>query len=233
MRVFVTGTGTDVGKTHVASCLLRLARERGTRARAYKPVASGLADGRCEDAEAHAAALGGPVEAPTYAFRDPISPSVAARREGVTVDIAVITEHVREMEAGADLILVEGAGGLFSPLGDAITNADLAVALAPCAVLLVAPDRLGVLHDLRATLLAARASGVSIDAFVLSAPKEPDASTSTNEAELERIGLGAPAAIFERARFDDQISLRAAAQVWAVLVSRNATTPRRNSREGS
>jgi dethiobiotin synthetase len=76
--------------------------------------------------------------------------------------------------------------------------------------LLVAPDRLGVLHDVRATLLAARHVGLSLDAVVLSAPATPDASTGRNGAELSRLGIVPVAAEFPRGAPDDEETTLAA-----------------------
>jgi dethiobiotin synthetase len=92
--------------------------------------------------------------------------------------------------APIDLLLVELAGGLYSPLGPDLTNADAARALTlahrATRVLLVAPDRLGVIHDVTAATRAARAESVPLDGVVLSAPATPDPSTGTNELELVR-----------------------------------------------
>jgi dethiobiotin synthetase len=185
---------------------------------AYKPVATGV-DGRCEDAVRHAAALGAPYVPPTFVYRRPISPHLAAREEGRPIDLDVIRQRASELARRADDLIVESAGGLFSPLGDAIINVDLVQHLRPTHVLLVAPDRLGVLHDVGACLGAARARGVAVAALALSAPAAPDDSTGTNAPELDRIGLGPVAAVFPHAAFDDDRSQRQAAKLWGVLSS--------------
>jgi dethiobiotin synthetase len=92
--------------------------------------------------------------------------------------------------------LIETAGGLFSPLSRRATNLDLALALEPALWILVAHDGLGVLHDVRATLLALRAVTTRTpDYLVLSASRTPDASTGTNAHELARLGLPKPIAV--------------------------------------
>lgn len=218
VRVIVVGTGTEIGKTHVTTCLLAQARRIGRRTVAYKPVATGVA-GSCEDAERHACALGAPYLPPTFAYGPPISPHLAAREEGRAIDLEVIGQRAAELSSGADDLVVESAGGLFSPLGEAMTNVDLVTRLLPARVLLVAPDRLGVLHDVGACLAAARARGVVVSALALSAPLAPDASTGTNAHEIERIGLARVAAVFPHAAFDEVRSLDAAARLWAALES--------------
>jgi dethiobiotin synthetase len=92
--------------------------------------------------------------------------------------------------------LIETAGGLFSPLSRGTTNLDLALALEPALWILVAHDGLGVLHDVRTTLLALRAmTNRTPDYLVLSASRAPDASTGTNARELARLGLPRPVAV--------------------------------------
>jgi dethiobiotin synthetase len=215
-RIVVVGTGTDIGKTHVTCCLLRAGRPRtgasALRTGAYKPIATGFTD-VCEDATRHAAASGMPYVAPTYGYRRPVSPHLAAREEGRPIDLARVRARADELAAGLDVQIVEGAGGLFSPLGPGVTNVDLVRALGPAMIVLVAPDRLGVLHDLGAAIAGARAAGLDAPAVVLSAPAAPDDATGTNAAELSAIGLADVVAVFPRAADDAPESLAAAAAV--------------------
>jgi dethiobiotin synthetase len=216
MRLLIVGTGTDVGKTHVSACLLRYARAQGIRARGYKPIATGVS-GRCEDAEHHAAALGAAYIAPTFSYTRPVSPHLAAREEGGPIDLALVQKRADELAEGVDALLIESAGGLFTPLGTALTNLDMAAALAPVLTVLVAPDRLGVLSDLSAYVRAARASGLEVPMFVLSAPERPDASTGLNRAELDALGIGLVGGVFPRASADAGASQSVAAGVWSLL----------------
>jgi dethiobiotin synthetase len=211
MRIVLVGTGTDVGKTHVACALLAAAHARGVGCRGYKPVATGVGVGaRCDDAAWHAKAACADYVHPTYEFVPPVSPHLAAREAGVTIDVATIAQRAAELDGPAlDVHVIETAGGLFSPLADRVTNADLVRALAPARVVLVAPDRIGVLHDVNATVRAARAEGITLE-VVLSAPAVPDASTGTNAAELERLGIAHVLATFPRALWDTPASLAAA-----------------------
>ena len=107
-------------------------------------------------------------------------------------------------EHTAEVVVIETAGGLFSPLSDSLTNLDLVRQLAPRSFLIVAPDRLGVLHDLRACLIAMRtlASDLPIPGVVLQPPQNPDSSTGTNAVEIERLGIGRVLAVFPRAEVD-------------------------------
>jgi dethiobiotin synthetase len=87
---------------------------------------------------------------------------------------------------------------VFSPLSEDATNFELARALEPAIWVLVAPDSLGVLHDLSATLQAMRARGRAPEHVVLSAAREPDASTGTNASELAALSIATPTAVLTR-----------------------------------
>jgi len=190
--VVISGTGTEIGKTHASEALLLAWRARGLRAVGVKPVESGVPG----DADSHAAARtdaarlarASALHVPRFcvALRDPISPHLAARREGITIRPEPLVEAVHALLPSADLVLVELPGGLFSPLSDTLLNADLAARLVPDAVLLVAPDRLGVLHDTIAATRAAAAMALRIDGLILVAPDRPDASSGSNATELAR-----------------------------------------------
>jgi dethiobiotin synthetase len=187
MRVVVLGTGTDVGKTYVTACLARGLREHGP-ALALKPIESGVAPGVAGDAGLIAEGAGHPPILSPWRFPRPVSPHLAAREQGVTLDAYQIASWVAEQEAhaGAAISLVELAGGAFSPLGVGVTNVDLASALEPAVWLLIAPDALGVLHDVGAAL---RALPRAPDALLLSGARKADQSTGSNAIELVRLGI--------------------------------------------
>lgn len=154
-RILVLGTGTEIGKTHVSVRVLRALAARGARALGIKPVESGLVGLSPGQADYERLGAAGIFTAfPRYGLPEPLSPHLAARRAGRALELSEISEWVAELERAhaPSLTLVETAGGAFSPLGDEIVNVDLIGALEPSLVLLVAPDRLGVLHDVRATL---------------------------------------------------------------------------------
>lgn len=189
--VVVTGTGTEIGKTVVACGLVAAWGRRGRAIAGLKPIESG------QTAEGHAdvRALGRVSTfhvtrfTPPYLLMDPVSPHLAARREGKAIDPDVVVRWVAPIRRAADGVVLELPGGLFSPINDEQTNADLLLRLAPTRVLLVAPDRLGVIHDVLATTRAARAHGIRVHGLVLSSPRIADTSTGTNAEELTR---GAP-----------------------------------------
>lgn len=183
--VVVTGTGTEIGKTHLACALVGALVDLGARALAWKPVESGVTGAHGDDEGRLAEAAGTTAGVPTLRLRAPLSPHLAARREGVVIDEAQLRARLHTLATRAPIVVLELAGGLFSPLDDALDNADWLVRSGlPLTLLLAAPDRLGVLHDVGATLRAARALGLPCDTVALVAPAHPDASTGTNACEL-------------------------------------------------
>lgn len=187
MRVVILGTGTDVGKSYVTARLAQGLRAHAS-VLALKPIESGVAEGALGDAGAIAEAAGHPARLSRWRFPRPVSPHLGAREQGVELDVADVAAWVAEQEQAAapQVLLVETAGGAFSPLGVGMTNVDLARALEPALWLLVAPDSLGVLHDVTATL---RALPRMPDALVLSGARPPDQSSGSNAAELSRLGI--------------------------------------------
>lgn len=161
---FLTGTDTGVGKTLIASALLHAAAGQGLRALGMKPVAAGDAG----DVDALIAA--GNVAAPRdcvnpYLLREPLSPHIAARRDGVAIDLEHIARCFEELRGRADFLVVEGAGGFRVPLSEAHDGGDLAVRLG-LPLILVVGLRLGCLNHALLTAEAVRARGLRLAGWV-------------------------------------------------------------------
>jgi dethiobiotin synthetase len=127
-----------------------------------------------------------------FALSAPLSPHLAAGLDGQEISVDAIANWVigrTRSCASTDWLLVETAGGAFSPLNAIETNATLAEALGPSICVLVAPDRLGVLHDLSATLIALEKVTRRPDVIVLDCPEVSDSSTGTNRREIERLKI--------------------------------------------
>jgi dethiobiotin synthetase len=193
--LFFTGTDTDVGKTYVAALAARALVAAGLRVGVYKPAASGCrsAAGQLvsEDALQLWEAAGRPGQLDDVClqrFAAPLAPHLAARAVGERLDARLLRTGVDLWCARSDLVLVEGAGGLCSPLGDDELVADLARDFG-WPLVVVARDTLGVLHQVLSTLAAAReAGGLFVAGVVLTRPPGtgPDPSQATNAAELAR-----------------------------------------------
>jgi dethiobiotin synthetase len=199
--IFITGTDTGAGKTVLTALLTRFLRERGVNAAALKPVCSG---GRA-DARALRAAMDGALsldEINLWHFRAPIAPLLAAHRERKRVRLAEALAHIRAMQERFDVLLVEGAGGLLSPLGvcssglrpsrasalterrykDSFNSHDLILELRAIPII-VAPNRLGAVNHILLTLAALPRGAAATARIVLMSPSKRDAATGTN-AEL-------------------------------------------------
>lgn len=201
--VVVAGTGTEIGKTHFAEALLRALSMRRKRVLGLKPIESGLIQPAASDSARLERSSTFHVEPFGYCFAEPLSPHLAARRNGEEIQIEPLVAAVDAIRTEVDIVVVELAGGLFTPLSDAIVNADFARDLDPDLTLLVAPDRLGVLHEVLVTLRAAETVPISIAGVVLIAPERRDPSTGSNAGELRRLMRLPLAVTLPRANVDE------------------------------
>lgn len=150
--IFVTGTDTEIGKTHVACGLVRAARNAGLRVAVYKPVAAGCVSTenglRNDDALALIAAAGGALDydiVNPYALVEPIAPHLAAAATDTQIDPEHLARCHQQLAQDADLVVVEGAGGWAVPLTERVAFSDW-VAQHQWPVLLVVGMRLGCLN---------------------------------------------------------------------------------------
>ncbi len=164
---FITGTDTGVGKTWATVALMRFFKAQSWSVIGMKPVASGCfrQDGelRNEDALLLMENASFPVnyaKLNIYAFEQAVSPHIAARHSGETVDIGSIVVHCRELESMADVVLVEGIGGWEVPLNESEKVSQLAYAL-QMPVIMVVGFRLGCLNHAFLTHDAIIRSGVA------------------------------------------------------------------------
>ena len=129
--IFITATGTDVGKTYVAASLIRHLRQLGHSVDAIKPIVSGFdpAQAATSDPGILLEALGLPVTADEiehtspWRFRDPVSPDLAAAREGRRIDVDEVVVFCQDAIAQCrDVLLIEGVGGIMVPLADVVAT---------------------------------------------------------------------------------------------------------------
>lgn len=185
--VVVAGTGTEIGKTHFAEALLRALSTRRRRVLGLKPIESGLLQPTASDTARLERSSTFHVEPFGYSFAEPLSPHLAARRSGGEIHLEPLVAAIDAIRTEVDIVVVELAGGLFTPLSDIVVNADFARDLDPDVTLLVAPDRLGVLNEVLGTLRAAETVPLAIAGIVLVTQERRDLSSGHNGPELRRL----------------------------------------------
>ena len=217
--LLVTGVDTGVGKTEVAAAITRELCRLGHRVGVYKPVASGAdrldATALDESVRAAVASLNWPgsrriamdavrlwqaagrppgmlEQVCPQVFEAPLAPNLAARAEGRSVDAGLLRSGLERWTGNCDLVVVEGAGGLMSPISDEDYVADLALDLG-YPLIVVAADRIGCINQTLQTLIAAlsvggASDGLSVAGVVLSETVDPDddddPSRASNAQEL-------------------------------------------------
>lgn len=185
MSYFVTGTDTAAGKTRFSCLLLEALRAEGIDAAGFKPVCCGDRD----DATLLAAASGGldvDTVNPVW-LKAAVAPLVAGMLENRPVDPADLREKFRQVAAGHQTVVVEGAGGWRVPLAEGYDMADLAADLA-LPVIIVVGNRLGALNHTILTVDAIRARGLEIAGLVINhLADELDTAAITNKGIIERL----------------------------------------------
>jgi len=189
MRILVTGTDTHVGKTWAGCALAQALRSSGRRVVAVKPVETGCsgAPGEREDGVLLAQATG--QSHPTHAiFRvtDAVPPALAGDRSGITIDFDALVLRLERYADEADDLLIEGVGGLLTPMTWEWNMVDVAKALGAC-VLVVAVDRMGAINSTLLTLSALELAGVSCAGVLLTTPESADQTTGVNAPAIARL----------------------------------------------
>jgi dethiobiotin synthetase len=191
--LFVTGTGTGVGKTVVAAAITAALRARGVDARPFKPVLTGLDEppdpNWPPDHELLAQAAGcSPDLVHAVAYGPPVSPHLAAELSGRPLDPKVLLAAVHELADVSAAVIVEGVGGLLVPLSESYDIRRLAHDL-ELPLLIAAAPTLGTINHTLLTLEAARAAGLRVLAVVLTPwPDAPGELERSNRDTIARLG---------------------------------------------
>lgn len=220
--LFVTGTDAGVGKTAVAAGIAACLHERGVRVYPFKPVETGWPEGSRWPRDAACLARAARREdldredVCPVAYREPLAPTVAARRAGETIDLGRIDQAYKRANGAANglhedgyaapgFVVVEGTGGLLAPVTSDVTMADLAGKWG-LPLLVVARPGKGTLNHVALTVRQARSHGLDVVGLVLSRwPEDPDVATQTNPEELERLtGVPVLGRLPELPRLDTQ-----------------------------
>ncbi|KHK58311.1 dethiobiotin synthetase [Ralstonia sp. A12] len=194
---FVTGTDTEIGKTLVSAALLTKLADAGYRSAGLKPIAAGTVpnapERTNEDIEQLRAAASVNLPLATicpWLLDAPMSPHLAAAREGVTITLPPILDAFVQTKSLADAVVVEGVGGFRVPLSDSFDTAEMAVALG-LPVVLVVGLRLGCLNHAALTVEAIAARGLHLAGWVGNVVDPAMAGLDDNVSTLRR-WIGAP-----------------------------------------
>lgn len=216
--VFVTGTDTEIGKTHVSTAMVAAARRRGLRVGVMKPIAAGAEQTplglRNEDALALIAAARGNATIKTppgsvaarltaaeyaavnpYCFAPPVSPHIAAGEAGVRPDLTHIARLAAVHLSENDWLVVEGAGGWLAPITDELSVSDLALAIG-LPVVVVVGMRLGCLNHAQLTIREIGRSGLPFAGWVANQVDPTMARVDENVSMLTKRLGGPPLARF-------------------------------------
>ena len=203
VAVFVTASGTDIGKTYVAEALLRQWRQSGRLVAVLKPLLSGYdpADAASSDTGRLLTASGVAITPESidlvspWRYAAPLSPDMAAAREGKTVPvddvIAYCAAAIAEADESGMSLLIEGIGGVMVPLDDTRTVADLIAALGIPAIL-VGGSYLGSLSHTLTAYEALRARNVTVDSVIVSEPPDCDVPLDETRDVLARFVVPVP-----------------------------------------
>ena len=202
--IFVTASGTEIGKTFVTCALIHQLREKSYSVRALKPVATGVTSDTLDTSDSGIllSALGRPIDAGQVAsvspwrFREPLSPDMAAEREGRSIPFDELVAFCRE-RAGEDVTLIEGIGGVMVPLDPRHTVLDWIAAL-EIPALLVTGSYLGTLsHTLTAAGML-RARSVKLASIVVNESEAQPVEPEETADVLSRFAADVPIQVVGR-----------------------------------
>jgi dethiobiotin synthetase len=187
--VLVTGTETGVGQTWVACAVASALQRAGRTVVAIKPVETGCnEEARLEEDGVRLAQATGQrhPDRALRRFHAPVAPALAGELEGGIIDLDELAAEIESLTAQAELVILEGAGGLMVPLGWDWTIIDLAQAF-EATVLVVSSDQLDSINHTLLTLGALDFAGLRVAGILLNAPARPDATTGSNAAAIARL----------------------------------------------
>ena len=220
--LFVAGSGTDIGKTYVTALVARSLHAKGHPIRALKPVISGFDPNETENSDTALLlrAVGDPVNEETIAaispwrFAAPLAPNMAARLEGRTIDFDAVVSWCK-VRGGP--ILIEGVGGVMSPITDTKTGLDWIVGLA-CPVLLVGGSYLGAISHTLTAMAAMRARGLRVAGIVVNESESDSIGVGETMNGLKPFVTGSPILGLSRTRAAEQVRLDQVADLHTVAL---------------
>lgn len=204
--LFITATGTDIGKTYISGLIVKKMREYGFNCGYFKPVLSGavledgkLVPGDCKFVIEMAGLDCEPTNCLSYCFKEAVSPHLAAARQGVNIDTKKIIQDFNTLSKNYDYVLIEGAGGITCPLAvedNRVTLLSDLVKLMEQDVLLVADGGLGTINSVLTSVEYIRAQKINIVGIVLNNFDKTDFMHKDNLVMVEKLtGLNVVATV--------------------------------------
>lgn len=195
--IFVTATGTDIGKTYISALLVKKLRESGLNCGYYKPALSGaikqpdgsLLPGDCDFVVKTAGLDVNPEDCVTYCFEEAVSPHLAAERLGVKIEKSKIKSEFEQRKKNYDYLVVEGAGGITCPFNmkeEILLLPDIIKALG-LNVVIVADGGLGTINSVLLTVEYAKQQGINIKGLILNNFEEDNFMHLDNKKQIERL----------------------------------------------
>ena len=194
--IFITATGTDVGKTYISALIVKAMRQNGLNCLYYKPALSGaefidgnLVAGDCDYVFKTAGINKNTQDYVSYIFKPAVSPHLASEIENNPIKLEKILEDFRRIKSECDYLLVEGAGGIVCPfnlkdekllLKDVIKALDL-------DIIIVASAKLGTINSTVLTVEYARQNGINVKGIILNNFDENDLMQLDNKKRVEEL----------------------------------------------
>ena len=195
--IFVTATGTDIGKTYISALLVKKLRESGWNCGYYKPALSGaikqpddsLLPGDCDFVVKTSKLNIKPIDCVTYCFEEAVSPHLAAERLGVKIEKSKIKSEFEQREKNYDYLVVEGAGGITCPFNmkeEVLLLPDIIKALG-LNIIIVADGGLGTINSVLLTVEYAKQQGINIKGLILNNFEKDNFMHLDNKKQIERL----------------------------------------------
>ena len=176
-KIFITATGTDIGKTYVSALIVKKMREAGLNCGYFKPVLSGVVevDGKLKESDCNYVVKTAKIptaadDCVVYWWKEAVSPHLAAKRAGEDIDIDRIKQEFEKKQGEYDYLLIEGAGGITCPLrlenGEKFLLVDLIKEL-KTDIIIVADGGLGTINSILLTVEYARQHNINIQGIIL------------------------------------------------------------------
>ncbi len=184
MRIFITATDTNVGKTFISYNLFKALKEKDIKVKYFKPIETGVIS-KPEDASLMCSLSKEPLENTVfYTFKNPVSPYAASIMEQKEIDLNYIFDKIKALEKGYDIVLIEGAGGLSVPILKDYDFSDFAKDLS-LELLIVARATLGTLNHTYLTYFYAKQKDLNVKSIVLNGFTKEDPSEKLNPLIIE------------------------------------------------